>query len=173
MIPIIQRNQLIIEMCRNGASTAEVSRVFKVSPGRVWQIVTRSERDQVVALRCSAFLQRVRQADDLDRSWPMLEFMEALRLPTATYNYLKRHWDGRGSTSITLREVMDLISLPTGDPSQSFGTTPLFRVCGIGKYGYRFVVDGLSNFDLGEKCQREWEQRLKLLEIQGYYRHPS
>ena len=38
--------------------------------------------------------------------------------------------------------------------------SPLLSVRGVGKKGFWCVVNGLTDMDLGTKCNREWQERL-------------
>jgi hypothetical protein len=40
---------------------------------------------------------------------------------------------------------------------------PLLRVYGVGKYGFRSVVDGLAHLNVGAESREEWNRMLKLV----------
>jgi hypothetical protein len=41
-----------------------------------------------------------------------------------------------------------------------FMMSPLLRVKGVGKKGFWSVVNGLTEMDLGRRCNEEWQKRL-------------
>ena len=43
---------------------------------------------------------------------------------------------------------------------------PLLRVCGIGKKGFWSVVNGLTDMDMGNRCNEEWRKKLLMVKQQ-------
>ncbi len=69
------------------------------------------------------------------------------------------HFAEKKQDQISLRELMDMC-LDAPVEGLDFMMSPLLRVYGVGKKGYWNVVNGLTDMDLGNRCNQEWQTRL-------------
>ena len=60
---------------------------------------------------------------------------------------------------------MDVAILEPEDIKSVHQVTKLFGIRNIGKKRFWFVIHGISNLDLGERCGREWARRLNWLRL--------
>jgi hypothetical protein len=155
MIPIQERNRQILQMRKEGVPRREVALRFGLSPGRISQLEKRDEADKTMAERRAEFRGAIRAADDPERMWPVNVLADAIGLIVVTKKRLLDHFVETGKEWISLRELMDMC-LDSPVEGRDFMTPPLLRVCGIGKKGFWSVANGLTNMDLGSRCNEEW-----------------
>lgn len=142
-------------MRAQGVARQEIARLFRITPARVAMIEQEaaSERAQVER----------RAADDLDKTWPVVDLVDALHLLTVARARLLAHFEQQHKTELSLRELMELVISEHGDAVEAFARTPLLRIRGIGKYGFYSVAAELTETDLGPRCNAEWQRRLAVL----------
>lgn len=158
-----QRNRRIVEMRAQGVTRQEIARLFRTTPGRVAMIEQRAATEQAQAEQRDQLQAELRLADDLDKTWPVLNLLDALHLLPVARTRLRAHLAEQHKTRMSLREFMDVVMAEHGDPSDVFARTPLLRVRGIGKIGFYSVAAELTETDLGPRCNEEWERRLAAL----------
>jgi hypothetical protein len=166
-----QRNQRIVEMRAQGVTCQEIARLLGITPGRVAMIELRAATERAQAEQRGQLQAELRLADDLDKTWPVLNLLDALHLLAVARARLLTHLGERHKTRMSLREFMDLVVSEHGDPSEVFARTPLLRVRGIGRIGYYSVAAELTETDLGPRCNAEWQRRLAVLRCE--WRIPS
>jgi len=71
----------------------EVARQFGLSPTRIWLIVRRIRADRALAERRRTISEAIRQADDLEKKWAVVDLADAMKLGTMTRNALLRHYE--------------------------------------------------------------------------------
>lgn len=155
MIPIQERNRQILQMRKEGIPRPEVALKFGLSRGRIAQLEKRDQADRSLAERRAKLQEAIRIADDPERMWPVNDLADAIGLIVVTKKRLLDHFEETRREQISLRELMDMcLDSPVED--RDFITPPLLRVCGIGKKGFWSVANGLTNMDLGNRCNEEW-----------------
>jgi transcriptional regulator with XRE-family HTH domain len=159
MIPIPERNRLILEMRKDGLTQLEVARRFKLSPSRIYLIEKQDAADRSLAGRRTRLREEIRNADDLERMWPVEDLVDAVGLIVVTKKRLMDHFVAAGKKEISLRELMDMC-LDAPMEGLEFMMSPLLRISGVGKIGFWSVVNGLTSMDLGNRCNEEWQKRL-------------
>jgi transcriptional regulator with XRE-family HTH domain len=165
-ISIPERNQQILQMRMEGVSRKEVARRFGLSPERISQLEKRDQAEKSMAERRANLRGRIRTADDPERMWPVSDLADAICLTGATKNRLLDHFVEAGKRQICLRELMDMCLAGPVD-RWGFRTPPLLKICGIGKYGFGCVVNGLTDMDLSRRCNEEWRKRLAKVKLQS------
>lgn len=75
-----QRNRRIVEMRGQGVTRQEIGRLFRITPGRVAMIEQRAATEQDQAEQRGQFQAKLRLADDLDKTRPVLNLLDALHL---------------------------------------------------------------------------------------------
>jgi hypothetical protein len=155
MILIQERNRQILQMRTEGVPRREVALQFKLSTGRILQLEKRDAADKAMAERRGNLQEAIRSADDLGKMWLVNDVADAIGLVAGTKNRLLDHFVEAGKGRISLRELMDMC-LDGPMDRWGFKTPPLWRVNGIGRKGFWSVVNGLTNMDLGNRCNEEW-----------------
>jgi hypothetical protein len=158
MIPIQERNRQILQMRKEGVPRPEVALRFRLSHERISQLEKRDEADKSMAERRANLREAVRTADNPERTWPVNDLADAIGLIVVTKKRLLDHFLETGKERISLRELMDMC-LDSPVEGRDFMMPPLLRVCGIGKKGFWSVANGLTNMDLGSRCDEEWRIR--------------
>lgn len=159
MSAILHRNQQILKMRREGMLQTEVARRFKLSPSRVYLIEKQDAATRAMVERRARLRKQMQDADDMDKQWPIEDVLDALGLIVVTRKRLMDHFAEQKQDRISLREFMDMC-LDAPVEGMDFTMTPLLRVYGLGKKGFWSVVKGLTDLDMGSKCNQEWQTRL-------------
>jgi transcriptional regulator with XRE-family HTH domain len=158
-VPIPERNRQILEMRKEGVSKKEVARRFGLSPSRIWLIERGDKADSSMAERRAKLREKIRVANDLEKLWPVKDLLDAIGLGLVTRQRLMDHFVTTGKRQISLRELLDMC-LDAPAEGLDFMLSPLLRVHGVGKKGFWSVVNGLTDMDLGNRCNKEWQWRL-------------
>ena len=108
-----------------------------------------------MAERRAKLREAIRTADDPEKMWPVNDLIDVIGLIVVTKKRLLDHFVETGKERISLRELMDMC-LDSPVEGRDYMMPPLLRVCGIGKKGFWSVANGLTNMDLGSRCNEEW-----------------
>jgi len=158
-----QRNRQIVEMRAQGVTRQEIARQFRITTGRVAMIEQQAATEGAQAERRAQLQAEIRLANDLDKAWPVVNLVDALHLLTVARVRLLAHFEQQHKTEMSLRELMELVISEHGDAAEVSARTPLLRIRGVGKYGFYSVAAELSETDLGQRCNAEWQRRLAVL----------
>ena len=159
VIPISERNRQILQLRKEGMSRTELARRFKLSPSRIYLIEKQDAADRSLEERRTRLREEIRAADDPDKMWPVEDLLDALGLIVVTRKRLVDHFAEKMQDQISLREFMDMcVDAPV--EGLDFMMSPLLRVYGVGKKGFWSVVNGLTDLNLGNRCNQEWQKRL-------------
>jgi hypothetical protein len=139
--------------------TNVVARKFRLSRSRIQQIELRAADDEALADRRATLWAQMRAADDPEKMWSVHDLMDASITSRLTKVQLLKHFARTEQTQISLRAWMDMC-LPPPRNSEGSMLPPLLRIVGIGKKCFWTVADGLTNTDLGSRCNEEWQSRL-------------
>ena len=157
----LEREQPILQTRLAGASECEMADKFELSRERIRLILRKNAG--MFSQRTHQLLGEIRQADDLEKKWTVVDLLDALGLITVTRNALVNHFKWKKSNEISLRELMDLAISPKRDSRPGYLITPLLSLRYVGTRGIWSVVNGLTKVNLGERCNQEWKQRLERL----------
>lgn len=157
------RDEQILQMRERGVSRRDIARQFGITPGRIGLIERAAATEKSQAERLASLRAEIRDVDDLDKLWPVVDLIDALWLLMVARIRLLAHFEQMHKTQMSLRELMDLAVSRTNDAEPQQVSTPLLRIRGIGKYGYYSVVAELTEIDLGPRCNEEWRNRLTTL----------
>ena len=166
---IQKRNLEIVRMRKEGVPPKEVARRFRLSRSRIQQIERRAADDESLAERRATLWVQMRAADDPEKMWPVHDLMDASITTRLAKIQLLKHFARTGQTEISLRALMDMCLQPPRNPDAS-GLPPLLRIVGIGRRCFWSVADGLTNTDLGNRCNEEWQNRL--VRVKQYWGRP-
>ena len=159
MTPIAQRNRQILQLRKEGMSQTDVARRFNLSPSRVYLIEKQDAATRAMEGRRATMVKQLQESNDMDKLWPVEDLLDALGLIVVTRKRLVDHFAEKNQDQISLREFMDLcLDVPV--EGMNFTMTPLLRVYGLGKKGFWSVVKGLTDLDMGTRCNQEWQARL-------------
>jgi len=131
----------------------------------------RAAAEKAQAERRAKLRAEIRNADDLDKPWAVLDLLDALWLLVVARMRLLAHFEQIQKAEMSLRELMALAISEAPDPAVEQASTPLLRIRGIGKLGFYSVVAELTEMDLGPRCNEEWRHRLA--KLQRHCRIPS
>jgi hypothetical protein len=159
IVPNQERNWQILQLRKEGVPRREVALRFRLSPNRISQLEQRDRADRFRAERRARLREEIRIADDPEKPWPVNDLADAIELTGATKNRLLDHFVGTGKQQMSLQELMDMC---LDGPADRWGwrAPALLRICGIGKYGFGCVVNGLTGMGLGSRCNEAWRKRL-------------
>lgn len=156
---IQERNQRILRMRQEGIPTRELARRFKLSTTSIIQIERTEELDKAMAERRAKLLEEIRSADDPEKLWPVIDLADAMSLIVVTKKRFLDHFNQTGQSEISLRALMGMfVQVPEDQGNFSF--RPLLKIYGIGKKGFRSMVNGLTSMDLGPRCNDQWRKTL-------------
>jgi len=159
MLSTPERNRQILQMRKEGVQRNEVTRRFDLSPTRIYLLEKRDEKDRATAKRRAKLRETIRSADDPDKLWPVKDLLDAVGLSLVTKKSLVYQFRGVGKIRVSLREIMDMC-LEAPVEWADFIMSPLLRVRGVGKKGFWSVVNALTDMDMGDRCNQEWQRRL-------------
>ena len=97
-----KRNEQIVLMRQAGKTYHEIARKFNLSRSSIHIIVRRSEEERRLAEKNDKILEEIRLTDDLDKKWPMVDLIDALRFIATTRNALLKHFKNVGLEKISL-----------------------------------------------------------------------
>ena len=165
MIPIQERNRQILQMRKEGLTQNEVAQRFGLSPTRIYLIERRDAADRSMAERRARLREEIRAADDPGKMWPVNDVVDVLGLIVVIKKRLLDDFQQAKKDQISLQELMNMC-LDKPVEGFDFMTPPLLRVCGIGKNGFWSVVDGLTDLDMGGRCNEEWRKMVAMVKQQ-------
>ena len=158
-LPIQERNRQILQMRKDGVSKKELAKRFKLSPSRIYVIEKQDAADRSLAERRTRLREEIRTADDPERMWPVEDLIDALGLIVVTRKRLLDDFMAAGKRQISLRELIDMcFDAPV--EGLDLMMSPLLRVYGLGKKEFWSLVKGLTDLDMGTRCNQEWQTRL-------------
>ncbi len=146
-------------MLKEGVPQSEVAKKFHLSPSRIYLIEKQDAKTRTMEGRRTKMLKQLQEADDMDKPWPVEDLLDALGLIVVTRKRLVDHFVEKNQEQLSLRQLMDMC-LEAPVEGLDFTMTPLLRVYGLGKKGFWSVVKGLTDLDMGTRCNQEWQTRL-------------
>ena len=158
-----KRNRQIIEMREQGIPLKDIARKFRLTHARIRLIEREAATEKSLAQRRARLQTQIRCADDLDKSWAVVDLIDALWLIVIARVRLLAYFKEIHKRQMSLRELMDLAMSPTHAVESGPVSTPLLRIRGIGKYGFYSVIAELTEMDLGPRGNEEWRNRLAKL----------
>ena len=156
MILIRERNRQMFQMRNEGVSRLDTAREFGLTRERIAQLEKREQADKSMADCRSKLRDEIRAADDPGKLWFVNDLADAIGLVGGTKNKLLDRFVKAGKDQISLREFMDMCL----DNPVDFILPPLLRVRGLGNRGFWSVANGLTDIDMGSRCNDEWQKRL-------------
>lgn len=155
--------QQVFEMRLAGASELEIAQKCGTTREKVRVILTMPEHAALLADRLDQLLKLVRQADDLDRKWNVVDLIDALRLRTGPRNALINSYLWEKKHEISLRELLDMTISTQRDRRSGFLIVPLLSLRCFGVTGFWNVVERLTVADFGPQFTSALAERIEML----------
>jgi hypothetical protein len=156
MILIQERNRQMLQMRNEGVRQVDVAREFGLSRERVAQLEKKEQADKSMAGWRLKLREEIGAADDPGKLWFVNDLADAIGLVGGTKNKLLDRFVKTGKDQISLLEFMDMCL----DNPVDFMMPPLLRVRSLGNRGFWSVANGLTDIDMGSRCNHEWQKRL-------------
>ena len=161
---IEKRNADIVQKSNSGKSCKEIAFEFGLSRSRIQQIVSRHRVDVERKERSTKLLSKLKMVDNIDKKWPIETLIQDLRFPIRAEQRLTEYFCGSDADEISLRDIMDfLVTDYEKIPYDLYEACPAYKQKHIGRKTYADAVNHLSEQDLGNTFNREWNKRLKKL----------
>lgn len=160
MNAIRKRNEQIVQLLDQGVSRRALARQFSLTPSRIALIQREVAGEKSLNARRARLREQIRQADDLDKTWPIIDLIDALWLIVITRVRLIAHFEELHKSQMTLRQFMDSLITESPDAASGSMAVPLLQVKGIGKKGFYSVIAEMAETDLGLRCNQEWHRRM-------------
>ena len=130
-----KRDQLILQMREQDIPRLEIARKFGLTSGRIALIERQGVAEKSQADRRARLQAEIRNADNLDKSWAIVDLIDAMWLIVIARVRLLAHFEKAQITRMSLRGLMNLPISETDDAEPGQVSTPLLRIRGLGKYG--------------------------------------
>jgi len=164
MIDYEERNLEILKMRKEGKSFRELSRLFGISFERIRQIVFRSELGKEIQEKSEKIRECFRSSDDIEKRWPKDIMLVGLLFPKTVTWRLRRYFEGHDIQEISLKDLMDfLIRDKKRRSTNLFEVVPALRRNHFGRKTVHTMIKHLSEQDLGDSFNIEWDKRLESL----------
>ena len=159
VIPIEDRNRLIVERYRTGNRLKTISEEFGVSPERVRQIVLRANRRDREATESQELFKAIREANNLNRLWNRAAIFTAIDYPNRVRRLLDKHCHP-AAAEVSLKQFMDWC-LPgvSNDSDNSWDWLPAYRIKGFAQYNVGDLIRYIDRLDFGVTFGNEWAKR--------------
>ena len=164
MINYEKRNLEIMKMKKEGENLKQLSGRFGLSVERIRQVVLCYEFRKEVQEKSEEIRERFRSADDIDRKWPTDNIIVGLLFPEKVTWRLKRYFKSAHIQEISLKDLMDfLILVKKRRSTDLFEVVPAFKQKHFGRKTVYAMISHLSEQDLGNSFNTEWDKRLESL----------
>jgi len=151
------RNAEILKLIENGMTYLEIAAVLGIS---VCMIVKRELGKELSPSEAKAFLVNIKQSDNLDLEIPPKKLLDAIGIGGMVANSINDYFRNKGYTSITLRQLMDLLIPNT---ALTKNTIPALKLNRVGLKTYIALLMRFSSADFGDAFKTEWSKRKKRL----------
>ena len=158
-----ERYDRIRRMHEAGASNKEISLVVGISGEALRLVFKKFEGQKAANENSKELLGEIRQLDDLERKWKVMDLLDALLLTTRARTAIKNRCEWKHVTELSLREFMELVISDKPHAKPGFLLTPLVDFRNVRLNSFWATVKRLAELDLGDRCNQEWRRRLELL----------
>ncbi len=146
---------------QEGFATADLAAEYGLTRQRIQMIEREVEAEKALLERRARVREQIRQADDLQRSWPVEDLLAALIVSARTRRVLGQHYTNHGQQAISLEGVFELVFLETGkSKSINLQNSALLAMPGLSNKSFWWVVSSLTKMDLGQHCNVAWKKKL-------------
>ena len=159
------RNAEMARLHAAGVASWVLARDFHRPRSSIEAMISQGRRARQVAEHAAALRQRMREANDLDRPWPLEDVAAALEMPSRADTTMRRHFESQGMKTLTLRQLMDAVAAEDpperGNPVSRLFVTYQWR--GVGKRTHEDILEAIWEADLGPLFHETWMKRLRKL----------
>jgi hypothetical protein len=163
MTPIQERNRKILQMRKEGVARVELAKQFNLSRYWIGLIERGDQANKLMAERRSKLRAKIRAVDDPEKLWPVKDLLDAIGPIPGTNRSCLKYFKQRGTNQLSLRELMDFVLLETAETVVHYQNSRLLGIKGVSKTGFFSMANGLSNVDLGSRCNEAWQKRISNL----------
>ena len=164
MVDYEKRNLEILRMRKEGQSLRQLSSSFGLSFERIRQIILRYEFVRKTEERAEKIKKRFRSSDDIEKKWPTVTVIAGLLFPKTVTWRLKRYFERHNMQQISLKDLMDFLILDKKRrPTDLFEIVLVSKESQFGRKTAYAMIKHLSEQDLGDSFNTEWEKRLESL----------
>jgi len=158
------RNTEIIRLREQGITYQEIADSFDICRSRVGQIVNKYEVEERCRQQAEKYRELFKSADDIEKKFQKDVIIEGLLFERRAAISIKRYFDSQDISEISIKDVMNFL---TSDfkklPAEPWEAMPAYKQKHIGVKTYSSLVHHLSELDLGEAFNTEWQNRLEKL----------
>ena len=160
-----KRNSEIIQTRNKGATYQETADLFGLSRERVRQIITRSELEEEQRLQSEKILAIIKTTDDIKKKWPTNFLIDGFQFPKKTTWALNKYFERHNIIQFSLSDFMNLLVAENElHETDLWMNVPALKEKWVGRKTYASLVEYLSQYDLGNDFNTEWEKRkIKLM----------
>ena len=164
MIDYEKRNLEILRMRKEGKNLRQLSSRFGISVERIGQIVLCYELGKEIQEKSEKIRERFRSVDDIEKKWPNDIIIVGLLFPKMVTWRLKKYFKSDDIQELSLKDLMDFLILDKKrGPTDLFEVVPAFKENQFGRKTVYAMIKHLSEQDLGDSFNSEWEKRLESL----------
>jgi len=161
---IKERNLEIFNLINKGLSVNTVAKRYNLSSSRINQIIKQQKDDQEIDKNSKELIKRIKQSENMDEKWPMLDLVYAINLSTKARIRMIKYFSGENKKEVSLQEIINSMALPELEYELSLKNIPILKQKQLGMILYREMVRSLSKVDFGEKFQKGWKERKKIIQ---------
>ena len=164
MRDIKKRNSEILNMWKSGLSYGEIAHAFDISRDRVRQVIKELDLEKKRNRRSKNMIRAMKLSNNIHKKWHIEFIIDGLQLPKTITWRLLRYFEAEKISKLSLKQFMDLLIVGYNRMPRNFREA--FPICWqsrIGVWTHSFIVNYLSQQDLGDAFNKEWSQRLKKL----------
>ena len=164
MNDIKDRNTDILRLREQGITYQEIANSFDISRSLVGKIVNKHEIEHRCRNQAEKYRELFRSSNDIEKKFPKDIIIEGLLFERRANISIKRYFDSQDIPEISIKDVMDfLISDFEKMPKHPWEAMPAYKQKHIGIKTYSSLVYHISELDLGEAFNTEWQKRLEKL----------
>jgi len=105
-----------------------------------------------------------RSSNDIGRKWPKELILDCLSMQGRAHRSLKRDLEFCGMDAASLKDVMSFVISDSREiPERRSDAMPACLKKDVGIKTFSYLIDHLSELDLGDAFNAEWQKRLKNL----------
>ena len=162
MIDYEKRNLEVLRMRKEGKSLRQLSNRFGISVERIEQIILCYELGKEIEEKSEKIRERFRSVDDIGKKWPEDIIIVGLLFPKMVTWRLKKYFERHDIQEISLKDLMDFLILEKKRrPTDLFEVVPAFKENQFGRKTVYVMIKHLSEQDLGDSFNSEWENAWK------------
>lgn len=130
---IKERNLEIINLRKNGLSVNEIAKTYDLSRGRIDKIILQHEEEKEIDKNIKELIKQIKQSDNMDKKWPMVDLVQSLRLSTKARIRMIKYFSGENYFDFKRECIINSESLVISEDGEELSIT-------AGNEGVRFLL---------------------------------